>query len=54
MKRFIILFFLISTYHVSGQKIKILQDAIFVEYGKSISSLTIPIVQGLISRIYSR
>ena len=38
MKRFIILFFLISTYHVSGQKIKILQDAIFVEYGKSISS----------------
>lgn len=38
MKRFIILFFLISTYHVSGQRIKILQDAIFVEYGKSISS----------------
>lgn len=38
MKRFIILFFLISTYHVSGQKIKILQDVIFVEYGKSISS----------------
>ena len=38
MKRFILIFLLIPTLHVNGQKIKILQDAIFVEYGKSISS----------------
>ena len=38
MKRYILIFLLIPTLHVSGQKIKILQDAIFVEYGKSISN----------------
>ena len=38
MKRLTLIFFLISIFQVSGQKIKILQDAIFVEYGKSISS----------------
>ena len=38
MKRFILLFLFISTFQVSAQKVKILQDAIFIEYGKSISS----------------
>ena len=38
MKRFILIFVFISTFQVSAQKVKILQDAIFIEYGKSISS----------------
>ena len=38
MKRFILIFVFISTFQVSAQKVKILQDAIFIEYGKIISN----------------